>query len=65
MAGSGAQFAAIAGIGVNVNQPLDAFPPELQERAGSLGMAVGREIDRAAFAVALLRELDRSYARKF
>ncbi|MGI8430936.1 MAG: biotin--[acetyl-CoA-carboxylase] ligase [Chthoniobacterales bacterium] len=65
VAGRGAQFTAIAGIGVNINQPLAAFPPELQERAGSLALAAGHAIDRAAFAVALLRELDRSYARKF
>ncbi len=65
VAGKSAQFAAIAGIGVNINQPLEAFPEELQERAGSLAMAAGRPIDRAGFAVALLRELDRSYARKF
>jgi BirA family biotin operon repressor/biotin-[acetyl-CoA-carboxylase] ligase len=65
VAGPGADFAAIAGIGVNVNQPLEAFPPELQERAGSLAMAAGRPLDRPAFAAALLRELDRSYAEKF
>ncbi|MEO6871845.1 MAG: biotin--[acetyl-CoA-carboxylase] ligase [Chthoniobacterales bacterium] len=64
VAGKGAHFAAIAGIGVNINQPLEAFPVELRERAGSLAMAAGRAIDRREFAVALLRELDRSYAHK-
>lgn len=64
-AGPRADFAAIAGIGVNVNQSPAAFPAELQDIAGSLAMAAGRPIDRAAFAIALLRELDRSYARKF
>jgi BirA family biotin operon repressor/biotin-[acetyl-CoA-carboxylase] ligase len=65
VAGNGVHFAAIAGIGVNINQPLEAFPAELQERAGSLAMAAGHAIDRRAFAVALLRELDRSYAERF
>lgn len=64
-AGPGPGFAAIVGIGVNVNQPLVAFPPELQDKAGSLALAARRPIDRRAFAVALLRELERSYARKF
>lgn len=64
-AGPGRDFAAIAGIGVNVNQPLEAFPEALRERAGSLAMALGRDLDRTAFAVALLRELDRSYASGF
>ena len=61
-AGPGRDFAAIAGIGVNVNQPLDAFPEALRERAGSLAMALGRPLNRSEFAVALLRELDRRYA---
>ncbi len=64
-AGAGAAFAAIAGIGININQPLEAFPETLRERAGSLAMAVGGPVDRQTFAVALLRELDRSYAVKF
>ncbi len=64
-AGPGTDFAAIAGIGVNINQPLEAFPEALRDRAGSLAMAAGRPVDRQQFAVALLRDLDRSYALKF
>ncbi len=64
-AGPGSSFAAIAGLGVNLNQSPDAFPEELRERAGSLAMAIGRPVDRHEFAVALLRELDRSYAANF
>ena len=59
-AGPGEEFAAIAGLGVNLNQAREDFPDELRERAGSLAMSLGRKIDRAAFAVALLRELDRT-----
>ena len=61
-AGLGDEFSAIAGLGVNVNQALEDFPVELRERAGSLAMSLGRQVDRAAFAVALLRELDRTRA---
>lgn len=64
-AGSGDNFAAIAGIGVNVNQPLEAFPEELRERAGSLAMALQRQVNRRDFAIALLRELDRRYVTSF
>jgi BirA family biotin operon repressor/biotin-[acetyl-CoA-carboxylase] ligase len=53
----------IVGIGVNVNQ-LD-FPEELRERAISLAMALGRQVDRQKFAGALLLELDRTYREKF
>jgi BirA family biotin operon repressor/biotin-[acetyl-CoA-carboxylase] ligase len=56
---------AIAGIGVNVNQSREDFPKELQSRAISLAMVLGKQIDRQSFAVALLRKLDRTYREKF
>jgi BirA family biotin operon repressor/biotin-[acetyl-CoA-carboxylase] ligase len=56
---------AIAGIGVNVNQSREDFPRELQSRAISLAMALGKHINRQSFAVALLRKLDRTYREKF
>lgn len=52
--------AAIVGIGVNVNQTAEDFPRELRERAGSLAMALGRPVARTPFAVALLKELERT-----
>lgn len=56
---------AIAGIGVNVNQSLEDFPRELQGKAISLAMALGRQIDRQSFAIALLRYLDLTYRARF
>src|SRR6266481_2559201 len=56
---------AIAGIGINVNQSLEDFPKELQGRAISLAMALDRQVDRRKFAIALLRNLDRSYRERF
>jgi BirA family transcriptional regulator, biotin operon repressor / biotin---[acetyl-CoA-carboxylase] ligase len=56
---------AIAGIGVNVNQSREDFPKELQRRAISLAMALGKQVDRQNFAIALLRELDRTYRARF
>ena len=56
---------AIVGIGINVNQSLEDFPKELQSRAISLAMALGRQVDRQKFAVAVLRKLDRTYAKSF
>jgi BirA family biotin operon repressor/biotin-[acetyl-CoA-carboxylase] ligase len=49
---------AVVGIGVNVNHEPADFPPELSAKAGSLRMATDRDIDRPAFATALLRALD-------
>jgi BirA family biotin operon repressor/biotin-[acetyl-CoA-carboxylase] ligase len=54
---------AVAGIGVNVNQ--SDFPEELQDKAISLAIALGRQVDRQKFAIALLRKLDRTYHEKF
>ena len=56
---------AVVGIGINVNQSRDDFPAELQDRAISLAMTLGRQVDRQNFAVALLRNLDLTYREKF
>jgi BirA family transcriptional regulator, biotin operon repressor / biotin---[acetyl-CoA-carboxylase] ligase len=56
---------AVVGIGINVNQCRDDFPAELQDRAISLAMALGRQVDRQNFAAALLRNLDLTYREKF
>jgi BirA family biotin operon repressor/biotin-[acetyl-CoA-carboxylase] ligase len=52
---------AIAGIGINVTHALEDFPKALRSRAISIAMALNRAVDRDRFAVALLRNLDRSY----
>jgi BirA family biotin operon repressor/biotin-[acetyl-CoA-carboxylase] ligase len=56
---------AVVGIGINVNQCRDDFPAGLQDRAISLAMALGRQVERQNFAVALLRNLDLTYREKF
>jgi BirA family biotin operon repressor/biotin-[acetyl-CoA-carboxylase] ligase len=56
---------AVVGVGINVNHALEDFPPELQNRAISLSMALGRLLDRQRFAVALLRNLDLTYRERF
>ena len=56
---------AVIGIGINVNQSRDDFPAELQDSAISLAMALGRQVDRQNFALALLRNLDLTYREKF
>jgi BirA family transcriptional regulator, biotin operon repressor / biotin---[acetyl-CoA-carboxylase] ligase len=60
-----APYLAIVGVGINVNQSPDDFPPELQSRAISLAMALHRPVDRQKLAVALLRNLDRTYRERF
>ncbi|MEP6602319.1 MAG: biotin--[acetyl-CoA-carboxylase] ligase [Spartobacteria bacterium] len=55
----------ILGIGVNVNQTAEDFSDAVKERAASLAMLRGRPQDRHLLAVALLRNLDRTYAELF
>ena len=56
---------AIVGIGINVNHSVEDFPPELQNRAISLAMALHRPVDRQQLAVAILRNLNRTYRERF
>src|SRR6266536_4283827 len=56
---------AVVGVGINVNQSVEDFPPELQNRAISLAMAMHRSINRQQFATAVLRHLDRTYCEQF
>jgi BirA family biotin operon repressor/biotin-[acetyl-CoA-carboxylase] ligase len=60
-----ASHAAIAGVGINVNQRAEDFPEEIRARAGSLAMHTGCPVDRQMLAVALLRDFDRTYAELF
>jgi BirA family biotin operon repressor/biotin-[acetyl-CoA-carboxylase] ligase len=52
---------AIVGIGINVNHAAVDFSKGLRDRAVSLSMLLGQQVDRERFALALLRELDRTY----
>ena len=56
---------AIVGIGVNVNHQPQDFSEELRTRATSLAIASAGQIDRHQFAIALLQNLDRTYAEVF
>jgi BirA family biotin operon repressor/biotin-[acetyl-CoA-carboxylase] ligase len=51
------------GIGVDVNLSAGEFPAELRKQTTSLKIETGEAVDRAELAVAILRELDRDYAR--
>jgi BirA family biotin operon repressor/biotin-[acetyl-CoA-carboxylase] ligase len=53
----------IVGIGINVQQRAQDFPPEIQHLATSLSIAAGRPVGRISFLQTLLAELEREYAR--
>ena len=51
----------IIGIGINVNQEMDHFPPELQEKAISLAWAGKTKYNRVGLMQAVLKELEKEY----
>ena len=59
---SGALQYAVIGIGVNCNNTLEDFPPELRDMATSLYLETGKRVQRAVLAAALIEELDKLYA---
>ncbi|HTL59218.1 MAG TPA: biotin--[acetyl-CoA-carboxylase] ligase [Candidatus Limnocylindrales bacterium] len=53
----------IVGVGVDVNLNAGDFPSDLRRLATSLKAEAGKPISRADLAIAILRELDKDYAR--
>ncbi len=53
--------AVVAGIGINVNMPPEAFPEELRSSATSLLIETGHPIERAPLLAALLGEVECLY----
>jgi BirA family biotin operon repressor/biotin-[acetyl-CoA-carboxylase] ligase len=58
----GGPHIAIVGIGVNVNHAPSDFSEEVRDLATSLAILRRESLDRNRFALALLRNLDRTYA---
>lgn len=52
----------VVGIGVNVHQQVEDFPPDIREAAASLDQTLGGFVSRPALAAALIEELDKLYA---
>ena len=59
---SGALQYVVVGIGINANHERSDFSGEVAEIATSLRMELGRPVNRAALAAALIEELDALYA---
>ena len=51
----------VLGIGINVNVAADELPSETETPAGSLSLAVGRELSRAELLAELLVRLEERY----
>jgi BirA family biotin operon repressor/biotin-[acetyl-CoA-carboxylase] ligase len=51
----------VLGIGVNVNQRVDALPTETAKPPTSLRVELGRDVERAPLLAAILRELELGY----
>ena len=51
----------IIGIGVNVNNSVGSFPPEIRNTATSLRIESGRDFDLGEFSNRLISELNKEY----
>jgi len=51
----------ILGVGVNVNQSMQDFPPELGDKAGSLRIFLGRSVSRISLLRRYLEYLEKEY----
>jgi BirA family biotin operon repressor/biotin-[acetyl-CoA-carboxylase] ligase len=60
-----APHVAVVGIGLNVNHVPSDFPETLRQRATSVAIVRRSRSDRHLLALALLRNLDRSYGELF
>lgn len=60
-----APHVAVVGIGLNVNHTPSDFPEALRQRATSLAIVRRGRSDRHLLALALLRNLDQTYAELF
>lgn len=61
-ASTGGELAAVVlGVGLNLNQEAEDFPPDLRQTATSLRLATGREINKEQAEKALLHELNAVY----
>ena len=52
---------AIAGVGINANWPVEDMPEEIRDRATSISVATGNEVDRLELLVAYLAALEEVY----
>ncbi len=51
----------VAGIGININMTEDDFPPELRDRATSVRLAAGKEINRVELVRGVLTNFETRY----
>jgi BirA family biotin operon repressor/biotin-[acetyl-CoA-carboxylase] ligase len=61
----GRPHVAVVGIGLNVNHAPSDFPDEIRDRATSVAIVYRGRLDRNLVALALLRNLDRTYPDLF
>lgn len=51
----------VVGIGINANIPLESFPEDIREKAGSISGILGHDIDRVVFLQKILTYMENLY----
>ena len=56
-------YFVVIGVGINVNQPLELFPEEIRETAGSIFSETGRETDRSKLIANCMKHFESNYEK--
>ena len=56
-------YFVVIGVGINVNQPVELFPDEIRETAGSIFSETGKETDRAKLIAACMKHFEENFKK--
>ena len=56
-------YFVVIGVGINVNQPVELFPEEIRETAGSIFSETGEETDRAKLIASCMKHFEENFEK--
>ena len=56
-------YFVVIGVGINVNQPIELFPEEIRETAGSIFSETGKETDRSELIAACMKHFEDNFEK--
>ncbi|SDB14293.1 biotin--[acetyl-CoA-carboxylase] ligase [Butyrivibrio sp. INlla16] len=56
-------YFVVIGVGINVNQPIELFPEEIRDTAGSIFSETGKETDRAELVACCMKCFESNYEK--
>ena len=56
-------YFVVIGVGINVNQPIELFPEEIRETAGSIFSETGKETDRSELIATCMKRFEENFEK--